>query len=556
MEHIFKVGYGIITICAISFASFVLWKNPKSSVNVTWALMNIAIGIWAAGTALYWFETDYRHALLFCRISLYAAAFIPVFFAHFCLRLIGRSLVTSPLVVAGYIFGFLLAGFFLTPLFVPSISPALLFLHYTNPGPLFIAFTIEFFALVIYGECLLFRNLRTQPPTRRNQLRYVAIGMLVAFACGGTCFPLVYGISVNPWPSLFIPFYHLCVTYAIVRHQLMDIRIVIRRSLVYSLLVACITATYLVMVLIMEKWFQGYLGYRSIFATMVVAFLIAIFFNPLRTRIQGFVDRWLFTATPAELAAQRDQLLAELRKSDQQKAVATLAAGLAHEIKNPLASIKTFTDYLETRYADPAFRAKFQKIVGGEVERINCIVQQLLEFAKPMPPKLAPIEVSRLLDETLDFLNGELVQRHVEVQRRYEAKPQVLADPQQLRQVFLNLVLNSLEAMNGHPSTRPGGFAQDSGPPREDGVGLQGRLDVQTAIQGPELRVTIADNGAGINPQDLPHIFEPFFTTKPTGTGLGLAVVHGIIKEHSGRITVESHPGQGTRVTLTLPIAV
>jgi two-component system sensor histidine kinase HydH len=313
----------------------------------------------------------------------------------------------------------------------------------------------------------------------------------------------------------------------------MDIRIVIRRSLVYSLLIASITATYLVMVLIMERGFQGFFGYRSFIATAVVAFLIAIFFNPLRSRIQAFVDRALFKATPAELAAQRDQLLDEVRKGEQMRAVGTLAAGLAHEIKNPLASIKTFTDYLEAHYADPAFRAKFQKIVGGEVERINLIVQQLLEFAKPVPPKLQPVTLPALLDETLEFLNSELVQHHIEVHRRYATRAQVLGDPQQLKQVFLNLVLNSLHAMDG-----------------------AGRLDCQTALQGADLAVTITDTGTGITPKDLPHIFEPFFTTKPTGTGLGLAVVQGLIKEHGGRIEVTSHPGQGTSFTLYLPVAV
>jgi two-component system sensor histidine kinase HydH len=311
----------------------------------------------------------------------------------------------------------------------------------------------------------------------------------------------------------------------------MDIRIVIRRSVVYSLLVACITAVYLVMVLIMERWFQGFLGYRSIFATALVAFLIAIFFNPLRNRIQAFVDRALFTATTAELAAQREQLLTEVRKSDQQKAVATLAAGLAHEIKNPLASIKTFTEHLETRAHDPTFLAKFQKIVGGEVERINLIVQQLLEFAKPVPQKLTPVEVPRLVDETLELLNSELVQRHVEVTRRYAPSPRVLADPQQLKQVFLNLFLNSLQAMNG-----------------------AGRLEIGTTSDGSELTVTIADNGAGIAAKDLSHIFEPFFTTKTAGTGLGLAVVHGIITEHRGRIAIQSRVGEGTRVHIELPI--
>jgi signal transduction histidine kinase len=313
----------------------------------------------------------------------------------------------------------------------------------------------------------------------------------------------------------------------------MDIRIVIQRSVVYSLLIACMTASYLVMVLIMERWFQGFFGYRSIFATSFVAFLIAIFFNPLRNRIQAFVDRALFKATPVELVAQREQLLVEVRKGEQMKAVGTLAAGLAHEIKNPLASIKTFTDYLDAHYADPAFRAKFKKIVGGEVERINLIVQQLLDFAKPVPPKLAPIDVPRLLDETVELLNSELVERRVEVDRCYDASATILGDPQQLKQVFLNLILNSLQAMNGN-----------------------GRLAIQTGRTGSELVVTIADNGVGIDPKDLPRIFEPFFTTKPSGTGLGLAVVQGIVKEHRGRIAVESHPGQGTTTQLFLPIAV
>jgi signal transduction histidine kinase len=214
------------------------------------------------------------------------------------------------------------------------------------------------------------------------------------------------------------------------------------------------------------------------------------------------------------------------------KAVATLAAGLAHEIKNPLASIKTFTEYLETRKDDPEFLAKFRKIVGGEVERINLIVQQLLEFAKPVPPKLAPVEVSRVVDETLEFLNQEIVERHVEVRRDYAPAGLVLADRQQLKQVFLNLFLNSLQAMNG-----------------------AGRLQIQTQRRGADLAVTIADNGCGIESKHLPRLGEPFFTTKANGTGLGLAVVRGIIQEHGGKLRVESQPGQGTDVQLTLPMA-
>jgi len=278
--------------------------------------------------------------------------------------------------------------------------------------------------------------------------------------------------------------------------------------------------------------FQGVVGYRSLVTTAIVSFLIAVFLNPLRSRIQALVDRALFKGTPVELAAQREQLLTEVRKGDQMKAVATLAAGLAHEIRNPLTSIRTFVDYLDERHADPEFREKFKRIAGGELGRIDAILQRLLDFSKPAAPTLAPVAIQPLIDETLEFLQGEIVRRHVQVQRSRDDAAFVLGDTKQLKQVFLNVFLNSLQAMNG-----------------------DGRLEIQTTVEGHELQIRLADNGVGIDPKDLPHIFEPFFSTKPTGTGLGLAVVHGIVKEHGGRISVESHPTQGTVISLFMPLA-
>ncbi len=193
---------------------------------------------------------------------------------------------------------------------------------------------------------------------------------------------------------------------------------------------------------------------------------------------------------------------------------------------------RSFTEHLSSRYDDPDFRAKFQKIVGGEVERVNLIVQQLLEFAKPVPPKLRPLNLAELTEETLAFLNQDLLKQGVEVTRNYATQAPVLADPQQMKQVLLNLLLNSLQAING-----------------------QGWLTLATATQGTEIVLTIQDNGAGIPPEALPHIFDPFFTTKPTGTGLGLAVSRSIIQEHGGRITVDSQVGRGTNLSIYLPVA-
>jgi two-component system sensor histidine kinase HydH len=285
------------------------------------------------------------------------------------------------------------------------------------------------------------------------------------------------------------------------------------------------------MVLIMERWFQGFLGYRSVFATVLVAFLTALFFNPLREQLQALVDRALFNATPAELAAQREQLLSEVQKSEQIKAIGTLAAGLAHEIKNPLTSIRTFTDHLAREGADPAFREKFSRIVGPEIERINEIVQRLLDFAKPAPPVLRNVELSILLSETLELLNGEIIGRKIAVSREL-AESWALGDPKQLKQVMLNILLNSIEAMNG-----------------------DGRLTVKSGTDVEHAWITIADNGSGVAPEHLVHLGQPFFSTKPKGTGLGLAIVQSIIQKHQGRVSVESKPGHGTTVELRLPLA-
>ena len=291
-------------------------------------------------------------------------------------------------------------------------------------------------------------------------------------------------------------------------------------------------STYLVMVLVTEKWFQGFLGYRSLVATAVVAFLIAVFFNPLRNWIQALVDRALFRGTTAELAEQREQLLTELRKSDQMKSVATLAAGLAHEIKNPLAAIKTFTEYLPQMHQDPEFMRKFERIVGQELDKINATVQNLLTFAKPEALKCSPVLLQEVVQETAALLNGVCLKRQVKLEAEAPAELQVMGDRTKLKQALLNLCLNSLDAM-------------------ERG----GELRISACQQNGHAVLTVADTGCGISKEHLSRIFDPFFTTKPTGTGLGLSVVQGIVKDHGGRMEVESGVGRGTNVAVVLPTA-
>jgi len=211
--------------------------------------------------------------------------------------------------------------------------------------------------------------------------------------------------------------------------------------------------------------------------------------------------------------------------------VATLAAGMAHEIRNPLSCVKTFAEYLPKKYDDPEFREKFSRIVGQEVGKIENLVKRLLDFAKPPPLAKQPVRISQLVDETVDFLQGSLVNKRIEVVRAYARHDAVVADRTQLKQVFLNLFLNSIQAME-----RPG------------------CITVSTASEDGHLSVVIADTGTGIAKEHLPRVFDPFYTTKPEGTGLGLSVVHSIVREHGGRVLMDSAPGRGTTVELQLPI--
>ncbi len=559
-HHILALTLTAITTFGLGLLVFL--ADPKRRLNQIFGLYSLAISWWACFEALFCINCrDILSANFYSRLEWSGIFFIAPTFLHTVFLLIEeRKRWAKQILVIAYASSSL---FFILHVCFGRIIASLRPVAYL---PLFSMLTlvgllvpVAFFVFVNLGLFKLGCAYRNATGRRRIQLKYLFWGSLIGYVGGSPNWFLVFGFHIpglNPFGIYGVPLYSIATTYAVLHHKLFDVHVVIRKSLVYSLLVTTLTVGYFSLVHAVEKGFQTTFGYHSVGLSLAAFALMALAFQPLKVGIQRLVDWLIFRVPQEELVRRVERLEVEVQQAEKLKAVSSLAAGLAHEIKNPLTSIKTFTEHLEEHYDDPAFRGKFKKIVGGEIERINLIVQQLLEFAKPVPPKLTPVEVPRLLDETLELLNSELVQRHVEVTRCYAASPRVLADPQQLKQVFLNLVLNSLQAMNGTPPREDGGGRNPERARQGESKDGAGRLEIQISANGSELVVTIADNGAGIAPKDLPHIFEPFFTTKAAGTGLGLAVVHGIIKEHGGRIEVDSRPSEGTRMTLHLPVAV
>jgi signal transduction histidine kinase len=245
--------------------------------------------------------------------------------------------------------------------------------------------------------------------------------------------------------------------------------------------------------------------------------------------------------------SQVKRLEQNVQRAHRLSSIGTLAAGMAHEIKNPLVSIKTFTQLLLDRYNDPDFRTTFSDIVPHEVERIDSIVTRLLHFARPRPASFAPQNLRAIIEEVLTLVENQTRKECVAVEMEFSsAHVEVYGDEQQLHQVFLNLVLNAIDAMS-ESKTRTLRIKVEHGHMRLRRHGYDPLPEVEC------VKISVSDTGCGVHSDSLDRIFTPFYTTKHDGTGLGLSVVHGIVTEHQGDIYVESAPGEGTTFIITLP---
>jgi PAS domain S-box-containing protein len=239
----------------------------------------------------------------------------------------------------------------------------------------------------------------------------------------------------------------------------------------------------------------------------------------------------------------------QIRRSDRLASLGTLSAGMAHEIKNPLVSIKTFAQLLPERYQDSDFRETFSNLIGHEIDRIDSLVNQLLRFARPAKPLLRPMHVHEVLEKSLMLVGHRLYQKDIKLSRSWNADVDTIrADADQMEQVFLNFFLNAMDAM------KQGGELTITTEIRSAAEWASPITGMNGEDRHEILRITVRDDGEGIRSEDIPHVFDPFFTTKDYGTGLGLSVVHGIIEEHGGQIEVESELAKGTAFHILLPL--
>jgi len=223
----------------------------------------------------------------------------------------------------------------------------------------------------------------------------------------------------------------------------------------------------------------------------------------------------------------------EVARSSYLNAIGSLAAGVAHEIRNPLSSIKGFAVYFKQRLAGNKDDEDTADIMIAETERLNRVISQLIEFARPLTLKRERTNMTDLVRHTVRLVDDEARKNAVEINvKADEDLAPAEVDPDKIKQVLLNIFLNALAAM-------PAG----------------GRLSIELAAQSDFMEVTVSDTGEGIREENLPRIYDPYFTSKPAGTGLGLAVAQKIMDAHAGVVQIESKAGFGAKVVLQLPLS-
>jgi two-component system NtrC family sensor kinase len=689
----------LTAILSFVLGLFVLARNRKSGLNVTFASWCFLTAYWQTCWTLLFNVEDARTAVVLARLGYSGIIFIPIVFFHFVFEFtkIERSRRLSRLnYVVGTVF-FLIN--WVSDAFVDGVHkyswgfyPRAGILH---PVYLVLLVIMLLTGLRDLGRCQ--RELLDQP-VKLNQVRYIISSTLI-YSLAGIDFLANYGVRHYPMGLLFTNMHAGIIAYAIIQYRLLDINVIIKRSVIYAvILLAMLAPCYLVVVGAQELAF-GKIDYTFSLITLSLLITVGFFFPKLRFKTEYALERALFkkrldyretllrssremvsvvdlkelsnrlvqtvgralgiqkvslflldegksvfsmaasretegesdsavitkmdpvvrslvegnqaivreelaTATQQreaqraaakmlelgaeisvpivskekligilnlghkeerEIYSHEDlELLATLanqaaiaienarlyenlkqsqetlRRADRLSSLGLLTAGLAHEIRNPLVAIRTFTQLLPERYEDAEFREGFQGLALKEVDRICGLINDLLSFARPSRPNVAEENVNDVVDGIARILETEAKEKGVEIKRNFAAElPRIWIDREQMKQVFMNLILNAIQAM------RDGGT-----------LFISTRLysKNESGENGRFLQVEIRDTGIGIPEENLQHIFDPFFTNKDEGSGLGLSISHQIVQEHGGYIVVESKLGKGTSFFINLPV--
>jgi two-component system NtrC family sensor kinase len=686
------------------FAGLVVFLKgePKKTTRYTWLLLCLSTSVWHAGRFFIAVAPTVSVAEDFVYMIYLGAIFIPPFYLHFSSSFLeGKERENLIVLLGAYLVASIEILLLVTGKLIAGVRPDPNLGFYEIPGRFYLLHFFLFVSVPSYGVGRLISEYRrTDLPARKNQLKYVIYASLVGFIGGGTSFLPIVEAPIPPVGAPLTYFYTFPIAYAIARYRLMDIDVVLKKSVTYAVLLSALLIPCFLIMILGQRLAFGSVDYNFSLIALLLFIVVGFLFPKFRFKTEDALEKVLFqkrvdyretllrssremvsivdledlsnslvktvsralrTGTsslylldeakgvynlkanigrekelyPKALALRSDPLIQRLngtqegivkeelemaqdessglqvaekmgeleaevsvpitskdkligilnlghkeekeiyssedlellstlanqaavaienarlyenlkqsqdtlRRADRLSSLGLLTAGLAHEIRNPLVAIRTFTQLLPERYDDAEFREGFQGLALKEVDRICGLINDLLSFARPSRPNVAEESMNDVVDGIARILETEAKEKAVEIRRDFALNlPRVWIDREQMKQVFMNLILNAIQAMGEGGSI----FIATR---------LASRNDPGHA--GQFVQVEVRDTGVGIPPENLDHIFDPFFTSKEEGSGLGLSISHQIVQEHGGYVTVESKAGSGTTFFINLPI--
>lgn len=314
----------------------------------------------------------------------------------------------------------------------------------------------------------------------------------------------------------------------------MNIKAVFKKGMAYFFSACLLSGLFVILVPAITKLFPDLVSVDSLYINLFAALVLAVLFNPLRKKIEGVLGGSCSNADRT-VSGNDDSLYGSKAQTDRLASIGMMAATFAHEIRNPLTSLKTFAQLMPEKYNDAEFRNTFSKIVEGEIEKIDGLISDLLDFSTDkQASRINNFDLVGLVDETVDYVKNkfEVERKNISAVKNYgKSRIDMTGDALKLKQAFENIISNGCHAMNG-----------------------EGVLTVDIKSAGDKIGITVSDNGEGIPDADIDRIFDPFVTTREMGVGLGLAISKRIIEDHGGGIVVNSKPSEGTTFTVSLPV--
>lgn len=489
---------------SLTISISLLIKKKKSITHRAFAFLCLGIFFQKAGVFFYEaFTGD-----LWKTISYIGALSIPPLLISFCRVFLSRGISPSRrIILSTAACSFLLGIFFL--IFKVSTQYVDIIIY------LYIGIAIA------YCYKLLIDTIRAEPPgVERKRLIYMAIACAATAVLSISNILSYYSNNVAPLSDITIAALIYFTLIIITYHRLPELHEIMVRALIIFMLVLFATVTF--------YFVMGLFGKDSgisLNGVLMASFIVVIFIDPVKMIFKKAAAHFFFEGK-SDVSISLYDMDEEVEK-EKSLLLDEMATGLAHEIRNPLGSIKGAAQYLKSETESPESR-KLLSVIVEEADRLNGVMSQFLNYAKPHSLNASTQDINRIVTRVVSLLKAGGLPEGIEIEEDLDANlPEIEADGEQLTQVILNVALNGIESMS-------------------EG----GTLTISTAKIEDErnnrVEMTIRDTGSGINDEHMKNIFKPFFTTKKKGAGLGLSVCRRIIKRHGGRIDLESTPGEGT----------